>query len=274
LQDNYIRVNGLNIRYWKAGRGSPVILIHGLAGSIELWANNIEPIARQHMVYAFDLPWCGLSDKPRLTPSLGYTVEFVKDFMSSQSLERTTLIASSLGGAVCMQFAIQFPDRVDKLILANSAALGQEVHFILRLMSVPFLGELMSKTSKRGSKTFLEQAVFYDSKFVTDEWLDEIFKVAKTKEARISSFIINRTSIDFRGQRLNKIMPIINKLPQIRASTLIVWGAQDKVIPVAHAYVGLRMIPDARLQIFEECGHLPMIEKADKFNKLVLDFLA
>jgi len=274
VQDNYTRVNGLNIRYWVMGEGSPVMLVHGLAGSIELWENNIGPISQNHLVYAFDLPWSGLSDKPRLTPSLGYTVEFIKAFMSSQNLERTTLIASSLGGAVCMQFAIQFPNTVDKLILVNSAALGQEVHFILRLMSIPFLGELMSKTSKHGSKTFLEQAVFYDSKFVTDEWLDEIFKVAKTKEARKSSFIINRTSIDFRGQRLNKIMPIINKLSQISVPTLIVWGAQDKVIPVVHANMGLRRIPYARLHIFEECGHLPMIEKAHEFNKLVLDFLA
>jgi len=274
VQDNYIEVNGLNIRYWVMGDGSPIILVHGLAGSIELWENNIKPISKQHLVYAFDLPWFGHSDKPRVEPSLCYMARFIKDFMTSQGLEHATLVGNSLGGAICMQFAVQFPDKLDKLILVNSAALGQEVHFILRLMSIPVLGELMSTTSKRSTETFLRQVVFYNPKFVTDEWLDKILKVARTREARKSSLIITRTSIDFRGQRLIKIMPLINKLPQIRAPTLIIWGAQDKVIPVAHAYVGLKMIPNARLHIFEECGHLPMIERANEFNKLVLDFLA
>ena len=117
-QDQYVQVGRINTRFRALGNGgSDVILIHGLGGYLEHWTENIEPLADHHRVYALDLVGFGRSDKPEAAYSMPFFARFVRDFMDGQGIERATLAGNSLGGSIALQFAIDFPERVEKLVL-------------------------------------------------------------------------------------------------------------------------------------------------------------
>ena len=146
VQDQYVQVGQYNTRFQTQGNGgSNVILIHGLGGYLEHWQQNIESLADRHRVYALDLVGFGRSDKPEADYCLPFFARFVRDFMDCQGIERATLVGNSLGGSIALQFAIDFPSRVEKLVLVDSAGLGKDVTIFLRLVTLPLLGERLTR---------------------------------------------------------------------------------------------------------------------------------
>ncbi len=127
-QDRYVQVGQINTRYWTEGdKGTTVILLHGIGSSVETWTYNISVLAQHHRVYAVDLVGAGRSDKPPATYSLTYLAQFVLGFMDAMSIECASLVGNSLGGGVALQFALNFPQKVEKLVLVNSLGLGKEI---------------------------------------------------------------------------------------------------------------------------------------------------
>ena len=128
-EDQYIEVAGINTRFWSMGdEGSSVILIHGIGCYIEMWENNINVLSQNHRVYAIDLAGFGYSNKPAVPYSFPYFTQFVVDFMKTLNIERASLIGNSMGGGISLQIAIQFPDKVDKLVLVDSAGSRQGIN--------------------------------------------------------------------------------------------------------------------------------------------------
>lgn len=274
MEDRYVKVGDVNIRYWTMGSGPPLLLIHGLGASVEYWEQNIELLSQHCRVYAMDLLGCGRSDKPRIEYSLHYGAQFIADFMDAQGIERASLAGNSMGGLIALQFAIEFSKRLDRLILASPAGFGRELTPMLRLMSLPLVGELVywCLPSKWGMGIML-RTLLYDPQSVTDEWVQKIAELARLPGARGFFLSVLRYGVDLRGVRREILEPLLAQIPGIEAPTLIVWGAQDRLIPVAHAHIGHVMIAGSRLHIFDRCGHVPQIEKVKGFNRLVVDFL-
>ncbi len=272
MEDRYVEVGGANIRYWAMGSGPPLLLIHGLGASVEYWQQNIEPLSQHCRVYAMDLLGFGRSDKPRIEYSLHYAAQFIADFMDAQGIERASLVGNSMGGLISLQFAIEFPERLDKLVLVDNAGFGRELIWIFRLMTLPVLGEALYGPNERGMRT-LQRMLFYDKRFVTDEWVEQNLEMARLPGARDFFLSVLRYGVNLRGLRPEILEPLLAQIPGIEAPTLIVWGAQDRFIPVAHGHIGHRMIAGSRLHIFDRCGHVPQIERAEGFNRLVADFL-
>jgi len=272
MEDRYIKVGDANIRYWAMGSGSPLLLIHGLGASVEYWQQNIEPLSQHCRVYAMDLLGFGRSDKPRIEYSLHYAAQFIADFMDAQGIERASLVGNSMGGLISLQFAIEFPERLDKLVLVDNAGFGRELIWIFRLMTLPVLGEVLYGPNERGMRT-LQRMLFYDKRFVTDEWVEQNLEMARLPGARDFFLSVLRYGVNLRGLRPEILEPLLAQIPGIEAPTLIMWGAQDRFIPVAHAHIGHKMIAGSRLHIFDRCGHVPQIERAEEFNRLVVDFL-
>ena len=132
LQDQYIKVGNINTRFWAVGNeGTTVILIHGHASSAEHWIYNINNLAKHHRVYAIDLAGFGRSARPPVLFTCSYGAQFVKDFMEVQHIQKASLVGNSAGGGVVLQFAIEFPNKVEKLVLANSWGLGKELNPLL-----------------------------------------------------------------------------------------------------------------------------------------------
>ena len=274
-QDRYVKVGNINTRYWQAGeKGSAVVLVHGLGGSIENWQYNISVLARQHRVYALDLLGFGRTDKLPLPKHLTELVQFTSDFLDTQGITKACLVGNSLGGGLVLQFAIQFPNKVEKLVLVNSAGMGRDVNFTLRLLSVPFLGKILAGRPTLKSVEGLMNDICYDPAVVTPEMVKTCYDLAVLPGASKALLSVTHGGISLLGQRSEYTRPILDGLAKITVPTLIFWGRQDKVIPVKHAHIAASKIHGAELHIFDKCGHAAMLEHPDEFNKITLNFLA
>jgi len=273
LQDQYTKAGQINARFWSLGdEGTTVILLHGIGASVEIWKRNIDALAQNHRVYAIDLVGFGLSDKPSVPTTFSYGAQFVRDFMEKQHIGRASLIGNSLGGGVSLQFAIQFADRLEKLLLVASGGLGKQVNLLLRLASLPLIGELLTRPTRKGTSRLLKQCT-YDPALAADDLVELFYHFATLPGAQKSFLSTLRSSFNFWGMRPHLVRSTLDNLATISAPTLIVWGEQDRILPVAHAHVAEKKIPNARLHIFDACGHLPQLERPDEFNAVVLEFL-
>jgi pimeloyl-ACP methyl ester carboxylesterase len=274
LQDRYIKVGSINTRYWSAGtQGSPVILLHGGGSSIEVWSYTVPALAQHHRVFAFDMVGTGLSDKPVMSYSLDYQLQFLTRFLDTLNIQQANLIGNSMGGSVALKFALESPERVRKLGLVSSFGLGRETYFYDRLFAAfPAIANLVPP-SRRGVKWVLDSCV-HNPKSVPEEWVElsfQRFSLTGQREALIS---LLTTNIDIWGVRHEVFRPIVQHLGLIKAPTLVIWGKQDAITPVAHACVASQKIPNSSLHIFEECGHWAQVEHPEAFNHLVSEFLA
>lgn len=275
-QDQYIKVGSISIRYWALGeRGTTVILLHGGGASVEFWLYNLTALAQSHCVFAVDMVGSGRSDKPSVTYSLAYQAQFVKDFMDICHIGRASLAGNSMGGGVALQFALMFPERVEKLVLVNSFGLGKRIDLFSRLVALPLIDKLSWLVRPtRKSVAFALKPVVYDSSVITNEWLEEIYQLSILPGALNALIKLAQTNLSVFGVRSEVFSPIIDQLSNITAPTLVIWGQQDPVLPVAHVFVAAQRLANARLHVFERCGYFPQIEHSEEFNQLVLEFLA
>ena len=273
-KDHYIKVGNINTRYWVLGdQGVPVILIHGLGASAEIWQKNVEALAEQYRVYVPDLVGFGRSDKPSVDYSPSYFTGFINDFMNALNIKRTCLVGNSLGGGIALQYALQFPHKVEKLVLVDSAGLGKEVTFPLRLMSLPVIGELMTRPSRKGVYLYFKPAVG-DPVLLTEDFIDLYYELHSLPGAQKSMLRVLRSISNIRGGRTKILRTVMARLHTITVPTLIVWGKQDKVLPVRHAYVANEKILNSKVHILDPCGHMPQFERPEEFNRIVLEFLS
>jgi pimeloyl-ACP methyl ester carboxylesterase len=273
-EDRFIKVGNINTRYWAAGeQGSAVVLVHGLGGFIENWAYNINALAERHRVYAMDLMGFGRSDKTPLIRDINVLVKFINDFMETMRIEKASLVGNSLGGGLVLQFALDYPAKVEKLVLVDNAGMGRDVISDFKVCSIPVLGELLTRPSLKGTARLWKEIVC-DPVIITPELVDLAYGIISQPGAKKALLAALRSGINMGGQRANLVNLLINRLSALTAPTLVVWGKKDRIIPVAHAQIAVNKVPGARLEIFERCGHMPQLEQPEKFNKLVLDFLS
>lgn len=272
-----VRIHGHRVCYRQAGTGGPlIVLLHGLAGSSEDWASVIDDLAVDHTIVAPDLLGNGLSAKPRGDYSLGAYASGVRDLLETLGHEGATIIGHSLGGGVAMQFSYLFPERCERLVLVASGGLGPEVSLALRAASLPgselvlplithrTLIEAGNALGRALRKVGLRPAAVAEQTWTTYQRL-------ATTEARQAFLHTLRSTVDPRGQRIDASdrLYLAADLP-----TLIVWGEDDRVIPVAHGRHAVELIPDSELVTFPAVGHFPHQEVPQAFTRAVVDFLA
>jgi pimeloyl-ACP methyl ester carboxylesterase len=270
--DQYVLVDGSRIRYWVRGEGPALILVPGLAASVEFWQYNVGPLAAQCRVYALDVLGFGKSDKRIGEFSLPYAASFMSHFMDALEIERASLAGNSLGGVLCAQTAALFPQRVCRLVLVDSAGFGRELSFFLRLWSVPLVGNLVFRMYQRAFPS-LKRWVFCDSRSIDDEWLRAAGAVLRTPGVRESTLKVARLGVTLRGQRDEMLADFRRQVAAMDIPTLIIWGSHDAAVPVAHAYRARDLILNSEVRILEGCGHMPQVERPEEFNRLVLGFL-
>lgn len=275
VPDCYVQVGQVKTRYWTQGaRGSVVLLVHGLGGFIENWQPSFTALAAQHRVYALDLPGHGLTDKPS---SASYGVPelaaFVKEFITTLGLGQVNLVGHSLGGAIAIQLALQHPDVVTRLVIVDSVGLGKEAALAHRLLTVPVLGEILSRPSRSGTARTIKMFI-RDPANLTDEVIDVHYRMWAQPGSQQALLKAVRQTFNFSGQRQEMYGPIVSGLPSLKVPTLVVWGRQDATMPVSHAQVAAQRIPNARVEILDDCGHNVMLEQPKAFNALLTEFLA
>jgi len=271
-----IDLHGQPVSYHQQGRGPALILIHGITSSSQTWGRVIERLAEHHTVIAPDLLGHGASAKPRGDYSLGAYASGIRDLMSALGHERATVLGHSLGGGIAMQFAYQFPERMERLVLVSSGGLGREVHIMLRAATLPgaeYVLPVLSSPPLRGAVSTTVRALGRLGIRPSPDGagIGEGFASLGDVDARQAFLHTARSIIEFSGQRVSASdrLYLAAWLP-----TLIVWGERDRMIPVQHAYDAAEAIPSCRLEVFPEAGHFPFNDDPARFAAVVTDFIA
>jgi 4,5:9,10-diseco-3-hydroxy-5,9,17-trioxoandrosta-1(10),2-diene-4-oate hydrolase len=178
-----------------------------------------------------------------------------------------------MGGGIALRYALRFPERVGKIVLSDSAGLGREVIWTLRWMSLPMVGELFSHPTRKGVEFALNLAVG-NRVPITGDFVQLHYRFFRQPGYGKFFLKILRGMVTIKGAREETIAPIIRDLHKIEQPVLIIWGEQDRVLPLKHAYVAAEKLPRATLKIFDKCGHLPFFEQPEEFNRIVLEFLS
>jgi pimeloyl-ACP methyl ester carboxylesterase len=268
-------LHGRPVTYIEAGSGPAVLLIHGIAGNIGNWQEVIGPLARHHTVIAPDLPGHGASAPGSGDYSLGALAAGLRDLLVVLGHERATLVGHSLGGGIAMQFAYQFPEITERLVLVSSGGLGREVSLVLRAAALPG-AELFiaaTATAARSAGEVLARALAA----VRLQPNADIAEVARgyaslaDPDRRAAFLATLRSVIGTGGQRVHAgdRLYLAEGMP-----VLIIWGARDSMIPFHHGKHAHQAIPGSRLEIFEGVGHLPQLEAPGRFIAVLERFIA
>jgi pimeloyl-ACP methyl ester carboxylesterase len=272
----YRVVHGYRRAFRVAGSGSPLVLVHGIGDSSATWESVLPALARRHLVVAPDLLGHGLSDKPRADYSVAAYANGIRDLLGVLGMERVTLVGHSLGGGVAMQFAYQYPDRVDRLVLVGSGGAGPEVTPLLRAASLP--GAQLAMAALRMPGMRLQAGLVAEALRMLggDLGVDarEVLRVIDAlpdATARSAFLRTLRAVVDWRGQ----VVTMLDRCYLTRGMpTLLVWGGRDAVVPVEHAHRAHEAMPGSRLEIVADAGHFPFHTDPARFVALVDEFVA
>jgi pimeloyl-ACP methyl ester carboxylesterase len=271
----HVTIHGHRVGFRTAGHGPVVVLVHGMAGSSATWRHVAPVLAQRFTVVAPDLLGHGESAKPRGDYSVSAQANFLRDMLTALGHERATVVGQSFGGGVAMQFAYQFPEQCERLVLVSSGGLGREVSWLLRGLSAPGVEHVFPIVCSPAVRDAIGRVAGVLGRLgvraapVTEEmWLG--FAALATRDAQIAFFRTLRSVIDLGGQTVaaNDRLYLAANLP-----TLIMWGARDTLIPVSHARAAADAIPGSRLVVFEDTGHFPHCEAPERFLDVLVDFV-
>jgi pimeloyl-ACP methyl ester carboxylesterase len=268
-------LHGRSVTYAEAGEGPVLLLIHGMGGTFENWQEVVEPLSHHHTVIAPDLPGHGASGPGGGDYSIGAFAAGLRDLLLALDHKRATVVGHSLGGGIAMQFAYQFPEMVERLVLVSSGGLGPEVSPLLRAATLPGADLFISATAAIGSKivpTLARGLAMIGLRPSAD--LHEVIRGygTLTDPVRRTAFLATvRAVLGTGGQRVDASdrLYLAEAMP-----VLIVWGADDPIIPAHHGQDAHERIPGSRLEIFDGVGHMPQIETPLRFVTTLEEFLA
>lgn len=255
-----VTVYGARIHYVEAGSGPTVILLHGLGADVSSWAMTIGPLAKSYRVIALDQIGFGRSDKPMLNYRVSTLVDFLDGFYKELKIDRASLVGNSLGGWTAAAFALAHPEKVDRLVMVNSAGFKITEGF------EPKIAAWLNPSTLDDTKQILSLIFYNKQMFVNDAMAAQMLtrKVIANDGYTVQRFI---DSI-MRGDDM-----LDGRLSGVKHPTLVVWGRQDLLTPLAMGERFKKEIPNSQLLVFEKCGHVPQIEKAADFNAAVMRFL-
>jgi 2-hydroxy-6-oxonona-2,4-dienedioate hydrolase len=253
-----VQVFGQRIVFYEAGEGPNVILIHGLGADASGWMFNIGPLSEKYHVVALDQIGFGQSSKPLIDYKIGTFVDFLREFMKALGIPKATLVGNSLGGWIGADFAARYPAMVERLVLVDAAGLKPEGELKLPVDLNPATLEATRKVL---------EYIAYDKRWVSDQLVQQVFE----KRLRNSDgYTIERVMAGiFAGNQY-----VDGELGSIHAPTLAVWGRNDGLTPLAMGERFEKGIAGAKIVVFDQCGHIPQMEKAAEFNRTLLEFLA
>jgi len=276
----YRTVHGYRRAFRMAGSGPVLLLIHGIGDDSSTWGPLLDDLARDHTVLAPDLLGHGGSDKPRGDYSVAAYANGMRDLLGVLDVDRATLVGHSLGGGVAMQFAYQFPERCERLVLVSTGGIGREVNAVLRATSVPgadILLPMLTPLAELPPMAWSLRLVGSLLKRIGSplgEDADDIiagYRRLGDPFARSAFLRTLRAVVDLRGQVVTMLdrSYLAEKMP-----TLLIGGVRDPVIPFRHTEVAHAAMPGSRLSVFPGAGHFPHHHNPERFVEVLRRFLA
>ena len=271
----YCTIHGYRRAFVSFGQGPALLLIHGIGDSSDSWRPVLDQLGQYYTVIAPDLLGHGRSEKPRADYSVAAYANGMRDLLSVLEIDRATVIGHSLGGGVAAQFAYQFPERCERLVLVGSGGIGRAVSPLLRMAAVPGVEALMPLFGLPPVRMAGRVAANIMQRFATSlgrdaEELLAVFEALPDTTARRAILRTLRSGVDWRGQ----VITMLDRAYLAKGMpTLLVWGRHDAMIPLAHGRLAHAAMPGSELEIFEEAGHFPHHTDPDRFVAIVADFV-
>jgi pimeloyl-ACP methyl ester carboxylesterase len=273
----YQTIHGYRRAFRIAGSGPAILLIHGIGDNSTTWETVQAKLAQRFTVIAPDLLGHGKSDKPRADYSVAAYANGMRDLLSVLDIENVTVVGHSLGGGVAMQFAYQFPQLVDRLILVGAGGVTKDVNVALRIASLPMGTEALAVLRLPMVLPALEVvgriggALFGSTGLGRD--LPDVLRILSDLPEPTASAAFARTLravVDWRGQ----VVTMLDRCYLTESVPVqLIWGSRDSVIPVSHARMAHAAMPGARLEVFEGSGHFPFHDDPDRFVEIVEKFI-
>jgi pimeloyl-ACP methyl ester carboxylesterase len=270
----YVVVHGYRRAYRVSGSGPALLLLHGLGCDSSTWVDVIPTLAEHFTVIAPDLLGHGESDKPDADYSLGAYANGMRDLLTILGIDKVTVVGHSFGGGVAMQFAYQFPDRTERVVLVSTGGLGREVTPLIRFLTVPGSGLAIGAATMRPWRPMVSGGLRSLARLPlrATRDLDEVASIYEALADRAQRTAVQRVTshvLNWRGQYvtmtdrsyLARLMPV-----------LVIWGRDDMVIPSSHAELAPTHVSD--VHVLADSGHFPHKDHPDDFSRIVMDFIA
>lgn len=268
-------VEGRPVNTIELGEGPPVVFVHGLSGSWQNWLEQLPVLAREHRVLAVDLPGFGYSPMPREEISIAGYARLLDELLSQLEIAAAAVVGNSMGGFIGAELAIAFPRRVERLVLVSAA--GLSTHNEPRTVrAMPAILRLQRIIAASAATVASRSEAVARRRRLREATLNLVVRHPDRLPAALAAE-------QLRGAGKPGFIPALEalirfdvreRLPEIACPTLIVWGEDDRLITVDDADVFEQLIPDSRKVIFEDTGHMAMLERPEAFNELLSEFLA
>jgi pimeloyl-ACP methyl ester carboxylesterase len=271
----YLTVHGHRRAYRMAGSGPAILLLHGLGCDSSTWLPVFPTLTRRYTVIAPDLLGHGESAKPRADYTLGGYANGMRDLLTLLGVDKATVVGHSFGGGVAMQFAYQFPERTERMVMLSPGGLGREVSPLLRMITVPGAGIAIAGATLppfrpivRASLNALSRSRLPHTRDLAE--VAKVYTMLCDPRGREAMRRATSTVVDWRGQilRMTDRAYLTALLP-----VCIVWGRNDDVIPVSHAAVAEATAPGAEVHVFDDCGHFPHRDQPERFVEVLQGFI-
>ncbi|WP_047526712.1 2-hydroxy-6-oxo-6-phenylhexa-2,4-dienoate hydrolase [Pseudomonas sp. 11/12A] len=263
-------LSNFRLHYNEAGQGEAVIMLHGGGPGASGWSNyykNIEPLADAGFrVILLDCPGFNKTDEVVTDTQRGLlNARAVKGLMDGLSIEKAHLVGNSMGGATALNFALEFPDRLDRLVLMGPAGMGKSLLQPNPQEGLRHMFRLYSDPTPANFAEMLNVFVF-DPSAITEELRQDRWNNIRSRPEHLKNFVAS-----------SKMTPVtawdvVDQVHKIPNKTLVTWGRDDRFVPLDNGLKLINFMPDAQLHVFSRCGHWAQWEHADAFNRLVIDF--
>jgi pimeloyl-ACP methyl ester carboxylesterase len=271
----FVTIHGHRRAYVKAGTGPAILLLHGIGMDHKSWLPVIERLSDRYTVIAPDLRGHGLSDKPRADYSIAGYANAMRDLLTVLGVGSVTVVGHSLGGGIAMQFAYQYPQMTQRLVLVAAGGLGRTVNPLIRFFTLPGSGialRILGQDIVRYPLVEVMNAIGDTGLPMTQDLhtLAEVYDDLADPAAQSAFLHVLRAAVDWRGQIITSLdrAYLAEHMP-----SMVVWGERDLVIPVKHARAAAEVLPGSRLEIFPESGHNPHEDEPDMFAEVLSDFI-
>ncbi|MGB8012008.1 MAG: alpha/beta hydrolase [Terriglobales bacterium] len=251
---------------YDAGQGAAVVLIHGMFGDFLDWEPVLAPLSRSRRVIALDLPGFGSSSKPRREYTADFVLSTLSELLHDLSIDQATLVGNSFGGQIAILYALAHPEAVAKMVLVNSGGFQRftpdEIAFTESRFNEAALAALTPEIN-----ALLFSPVFVHSSATSAAYLQR--QNAKLTRADFPAYAYAIAS----NIRLSLATYLIDRLPEIACSTLLIWGEQDIVLPLSLAKLALPRLRQGEIAVIPGCGHAPQLECPQQFMASLTPFL-
>ncbi len=268
-------IHGHRRAFVRVGRGPALVLLHGIGCDHRTWIPVLRPLSRHFTVIAPDLLGHGQSDAPRADYSIGGYANGVRDLLALNGITSATVVGHSLGGGIAMQFAYQFPQSTQRLVLVGSGGLGRTVNPLLRAMTLPGGSTALKTVAQPPVRIPAAAAMRALHSLGAPGAIDfaglaQVYDSLGDRGRRRAFHHVLRAAVDWRGQVITMLdrAYLAESMP-----SLIVWGEQDTVIPVKHAYAAHAVLPGSQLEIIPHAGHFPHEDDPEHFSAALIDFI-